>query len=75
MKSWANDGKYLALGQAYFPSAYRSKDPLQKDPGYPLYKNTFNMMNNSKKQVNYQAIIKPDGSVVINHAIFEYFNQ
>ncbi|MBE8596626.1 hypothetical protein [Xenorhabdus sp. BG5] len=80
MISWAIDGKYLALGNTPLSSVYKNQSQyllweLQGNPGYPLYENTFNMMRNTAMQVNHQAIIKPDGSVVINHAIFEYANQ
>ncbi|KMJ47048.1 hypothetical protein AB204_00695 [Xenorhabdus khoisanae] len=72
MISWATDGKYLALGNAHTPSVYKSQCPLQENPGYPLYENTFNMMRNTAMQVNHQVIIKPDSTVVINHSKFEY---
>ncbi|MBC8951550.1 hypothetical protein [Xenorhabdus sp. PB62.4] len=71
MINWAIDGKYLALNNAPPPSVYKSQYPLQEDFGHPLYNDTWNMMKDSEKQVNYQAIIKPDGSVVINDSIFE----
>ncbi|PHM28245.1 hypothetical protein [Xenorhabdus budapestensis] len=75
MLDWAIDGKYLSLGQAPTPSIYKSKFPLQGDPGNPLYENTFYMMSNSPKTVSDQAIIRPDGTVVISNSKFEYATQ
>ncbi|MDC9596047.1 hypothetical protein [Xenorhabdus anantnagensis] len=66
MASWAKDGKYLALGSASISSNYKNTElsPLESR-GHPLYANTFNMIENSKKKVLHKAIIKPDGSTEI----------
>ncbi|MDX7987503.1 hypothetical protein FE392_09190 [Xenorhabdus sp. 12] len=72
MCSLAKQGKYLSLGNSPPPSLYKPQYPPDRDPCYPMYSHTLNMMSNSAMQVNHQAIIKADNTVIINHSHFEY---
>ncbi|PHM39921.1 hypothetical protein Xmau_02103 [Xenorhabdus mauleonii] len=74
MNNWADQGKYLSLGNAPAPSLYKPQHPPSRDPCYPLYSHTLNMMSNTAMQVNHQAIIKTDNTSTINHSHFEYAN-